>query len=86
MPNPESPSDSCCSIRLRPLIAGAALGLVGAVGWTLMSGPRYEATAYIETASEAGLPTLEEKLRFPSLYRQVTESDDAARDLRAGLA
>lgn len=52
------------------------------MAWTLLAGPTYEATTHIEVAAEAGLPTLEEKLQFLSVYREVTGDEEAAIDLK----
>lgn len=73
----------CCPavVTLRRLVLGAIAGLIIAAVATLLLGPTYEATAYLEAAPATALPTLEEKLRFPSLYRAAAESDEAARDL-----
>jgi uncharacterized protein involved in exopolysaccharide biosynthesis len=82
MSAPDSSASGCCSLRVRPILAGSALGLVAAVAWSIFAGPTYEATAHIEVAVETGLPTLEEKLHFLSVYREVAGDDDAAIDLK----
>jgi len=55
--------------------------LVAAVVWVSIRGPVYEATAYAEVDAAADIATIEQKLRFPSLYAKVTDSAEAARDL-----
>lgn len=59
---------------------GLAFLILAAIA-TSIKGPTFEATAFLEIQDAAEIPTIEEKLRFPSLYRSLTESDDAARDL-----
>lgn len=88
MSSPESTPSGCCaglpgmaSGQRRCLVIGAAVGLAAALIGTTILGPTYEATAFLEAADDSDLTTVEEKLRFPSLYREITENDEAARDL-----
>lgn len=76
-------ASACCpaATRVLPALLGAFAGLILALAASLILGPTYEATAFLEAAPVSALPTLEEKLRFPSLYRAATDSADAARDL-----
>ncbi len=66
------------------LIALTAIAFVAvAVIVTTVRGPRYEATAFLEIDHLDEVPTVEEKLRFPSLYLRVAGNDaEAARTLR----
>lgn len=91
-PNPQAPDAGGCELpdffrlaaaRIR-LIALCAIGFaIVAVVVTTLRGPRYESSAFLEVDHLDEVPTIEEKLRFPSLYRAVTEDDAAtARSLR----
>ena len=64
------------------LIAAFSLGfLVVAVVGTLLRQPVYEATAFLEVEDEGEMATIQDRLKFPSLYRKACESDDAAHHL-----
>lgn len=91
-PNPQAADAGGCELpdfirlaraRIR-LIALCAIGFaVVAVVVTTLRGPRYESSAFLEIEHLDEVPTIEEKLRFPSLYRAVSEDDAAAaRSLR----
>lgn len=69
------------TLRLRIIAIGGIAGLVAAFVVTTVTRPAYEATAFLEFAADSDLPTAEEKLRFPSLLRQVAASDEATREL-----
>ena len=57
------------------------LFLGAAIAWVTVRGPVYEATAFAEVDAPADLVTIEQKLRFPSLYKKVAGSAEAARKL-----
>ena len=48
---------------------------------SLIMGPRYEATAFLEFSESSDLATAEAQLSFPSLFRVAAGSDEAAADL-----
>ncbi|MCB1229926.1 MAG: hypothetical protein KDN19_06655 [Verrucomicrobiae bacterium] len=90
--DPTAATDSCCALpdlcrlamaRLRLILLTAIAFAAVAVIVTTVRGPEYAASAYLEVDDLAEVPTIEEKLRFPSLYLEASGNDaEAARDLR----
>lgn len=84
--SPAPDKDACCDLpdlcrvaiaRFRLIAVTAVAFTALAVAITTIQGRAYEATAFLEIDDPAETATVEEKLRFPSLYRQVTEDADA---------
>jgi len=70
------------AVRQWRLIAGCAFAfLVAAIIGTVVRQPTYEATAYLEAADESDIATIQDRLRFPSLYQRIYEDPGAAQAL-----
>ncbi len=85
-PNSDADGDLtrlCRQVRAgaRTIVIVALIFLVAAIVWTSIRGPVYEATAYAEVAAPADIATIEQKLRFPTLYKKAAGSEEDARDL-----
>lgn len=87
-----TPSENCCDLldlcrlaaaRVRFIALTAIAFAAVAIIATTVRGPQYAATAFLEVDDLGEVPTIEEKLRFPSLYLEASGNHaEAARDLR----
>jgi len=77
------PANLCRQVRegSRTIVIVALIFLAVAFAWTSIRGPVYEATAFAEVNASADLATIEQKLRFPSLYEKVAGPGESAVDL-----